>query len=67
MNGIILHSIAHNRLDSKSIKRGDFVRLLNQRGAFDKEGQRFTCKIYLVEEVALEFKTRTRNIIYLKS
>jgi hypothetical protein len=51
---LIRESIAHNnRLDSKSIKRGDFVRLLNQRGAFEKEGQRFTCKIYLVEEVGL--------------
>ncbi len=51
---MIRESIAHNnRLDSKSIKRGDFVRLLNQRGAFEKEGQRFTCKIYLVEDVGL--------------
>jgi hypothetical protein len=51
---LIRESIAHNnRLDNKSIKRGDFVRLLNQRGAFEKEGQRFTCKIYLVEEVGL--------------
>jgi hypothetical protein len=29
------------------------VRLLNKRGAFEKEGQRYTCKIYLVEEVGL--------------
>ena len=27
--------------------------LLNKRGAFEKEGQRFTCKIYLVDEVGL--------------
>jgi hypothetical protein len=26
---------------------------LNERGAFEKEGQRFTCKIYLVEEVGI--------------
>jgi hypothetical protein len=51
---IIRDSIAHNnRLDSSSIKRGDFVRLLNKRGAFEKEGQRFTCKIYIVEGVGL--------------
>jgi hypothetical protein len=51
---LIRESIAHNnRLDSKSIKRGDFVRLLNQRGSFEKEGQRFTCKIYLGEDVGL--------------
>jgi hypothetical protein len=51
---LIRESIAHNnRLDNKSIKRCDFVRLLNQRGAFEKEGQKFTCKIYLVEEVGL--------------
>ena len=29
------------------------MRLLNKRGTFEKEGQRFTCKIYLVEEVGL--------------
>ena len=29
------------------------MRLLNNRGAFEKEGQRFTCKIYLVDEVGL--------------
>jgi hypothetical protein len=40
-------------LDSSYIKRGDFVRLLNKRGAFDKEGQRLTCKIYIVEGVRL--------------
>jgi hypothetical protein len=26
---------------------------LNKKGAFETEGQRFTCKIYLVEEVGL--------------
>ena len=51
---LIRESILHNnRLDSSTIKRGDFVRLLNKRGAFEKEGQRFTCKVYLVEEVGL--------------
>jgi hypothetical protein len=51
---LIRKSIAHNnQVESDSIKRGDFVRLLNKRGAFEKEGQRFTCKIYLVEEVGL--------------
>ncbi len=50
----IRSSIAHNTKISKSkIKIGDFVRLLNKRGAFEKEGQRYTCKIYLVEEVGL--------------
>ena len=51
---LIRESIAHNnRLDSSSIKRGDFIRLLNKRGAFEKEGQRSTCKIYIVEGVGL--------------
>ena len=51
---IIRKSIAHNnRLNRSSIKRGDFVRLLNKRGAFEKEGQGFTCKIYIVEGVGL--------------
>jgi hypothetical protein len=46
---IIRDSFAHNdRLDSSSIMRGDFVRLLNKRGAFEKEGQRFTCRYYLL-------------------
>jgi len=51
---LIRKSIAHNnQVDNDSIKRGDFVRLLNKRGAFEKEGQRFTGTIYLVEEVGL--------------
>ncbi len=29
------------------------MRLLNKRGAFEKEGQRFTLKVYIVEEVGL--------------
>ena len=29
------------------------MRLLNKRGAFEKEGQRFTWKIYLLDEVGL--------------
>jgi hypothetical protein len=36
-----------------AIHEGDFVRLLNKRGAFEKEGQRFTCKLYLVDDVGL--------------
>jgi hypothetical protein len=27
--------------------------LLNKRGAFEKEGQRYTCKVFLVEQVGL--------------
>ena len=51
---MIRNRIAHNNKISKSkIKIVDFVRLLNKRGAFEKEGQRYTCKIYLVEEVGL--------------
>jgi predicted aldo/keto reductase-like oxidoreductase len=51
---LIRNSIAHNNKINKSkIKIGDFVRLLNKRGAFEKEGQRYTCKTYLVEEVGL--------------
>ncbi|KAI3655863.1 hypothetical protein MP638_001792, partial [Amoeboaphelidium occidentale] len=51
---LIRKSIAHNnQVDNDSIKRGDFVRLLNKKGAFEKEGQRFTGKIYLVDEVGL--------------
>jgi hypothetical protein len=29
------------------------VAVKNKRGAFEKEGQRFTCKIYLVDDVGL--------------
>ena len=51
---LIRESIAHNnKISNSDIQKGDFVRLLNKRGAFEKEGQRFTCKIYLVEEVGL--------------
>ena len=51
---LIRKSIAHNnKVTDSAIKRGDFVRLLNKRGAFEKEGQRFTLKIYIVEEVGL--------------
>ncbi|KAI3653132.1 hypothetical protein MP228_002557 [Amoeboaphelidium protococcarum] len=50
----IRKSIAHNNsVKNFVIKRGDFVRLLNKRGAFEKEGQRFTLKVYIVEEVGL--------------
>jgi hypothetical protein len=50
---LIRANIAHNNKIDAFIKKGDFVRLLNKRGAFEKEGQRFTCKIYLVDEVGL--------------
>jgi hypothetical protein len=43
----------NNRVTNAVIKRGDFVRLLNKRGAFEKEGQRFTLKVNIVEEVGL--------------
>ena len=37
---LIRKSIAHNNHVPNSVfKRGDFVRLLNKRGAFEKEGQ----------------------------
>ena len=48
---LIRDSIEHN--NKVTIQKGDFVRLLNKRGAFEKEGQRFTCKIFLVEGVGL--------------
>ena len=41
------------KISDSLIQKGDFVRLLNKRGAFGKEGQRFICKIYLVEQVGL--------------
>ena len=51
---LIRDVIKHNlKISNDSIKKGDFVRLLNKRGAFEKEGQRFTGKIYLVTEVGL--------------
>ena len=51
---LIRESIAHNnQVTDSAIKRGDFVRLLNKRGAFEKEGQRFTLKVFIVEEVGL--------------
>jgi hypothetical protein len=51
---LIRKSIAHSsQVTDSAVKRGDFVRLLNKRGAFEKEGQRFTLKIYIVEEVGL--------------
>jgi hypothetical protein len=40
---LIRENIAHNnKVTDSAIKRGDFVRLLNKREAFEKEGQRFT-------------------------
>ena len=51
---LIRANIVHNNsINNAAIQKGDFVRLLNKRGAFEKEGQRFTCKIYLVQEVGL--------------
>ena len=51
---LIRDNIAHNnKLNNSLIQKGDFVRLLNRRGTFEKEGQRFTCKIYLVDQVGL--------------
>ena len=51
---LIRKSINHHlKITDSLIQKGDFVRLLNKRGALEKEGQRFTCKIYLVEEVGL--------------
>jgi molybdopterin converting factor small subunit len=48
---LIRDSIKHNlQMSESAIKKGDFVRLLNKRG---KEGQRYTGKIYLVEDVGL--------------
>jgi hypothetical protein len=41
---LIRANIAHNNKIDAVIKKGDFVKLLNKRGAFEKEGQRFTCK-----------------------
>lgn len=49
---LIRANIAHNnKIESTAIQKGDFVRLVNKRGAFEKEGQRFTW--YLVEEVGI--------------
>ena len=51
---LIRENIAHNnKISNSDIQKGDFVRLLNKRGAFEKEGQRFTCKIFVVDEVGL--------------
>ncbi len=51
---LIRKSIVHNNHVTNSvIKRGDFIRLLNKRGASEKKGQRFTLKVYIVEVVGL--------------
>ena len=40
---LIRDIIKHNlKISNDSIKKGDFVRLLNKRAAFEKEGQKFT-------------------------
>ena len=51
---LMRESIEHNlKINNSSIQKGDFVRLLNKRGTFEKEGQRFTGRIYLVQDVGL--------------
>ena len=35
------------------IAKGDFVRLANKRGTFEKEGQRYTGRIFIVESVGI--------------
>jgi len=50
----------HPQLDN-GFDKVDFVRLLNKRGAFEKEGQRFTCmikqcKMLLVNYLVLNMK-----------
>jgi hypothetical protein len=51
---LIRKSIEHNlNINNSKIEKGDFVLLLNKRGIFEKEGQRFTGKIYIVQEVGL--------------
>jgi hypothetical protein len=51
---LIRSSIKHNNeLEDLPFDKGDFVRLLNKKGTFEKEGQKFTCKIFIVEKVGL--------------
>jgi hypothetical protein len=52
--------------NSTDIQKGDFVRLLNKRGVFEKEGQRFTCKIYLVDAVGCEFREKKTSLTLLR-
>ena len=56
---MIRKSIEHNlKINNYEIQKGDFVRLLNKRGNIEKEGQRFTGKIYLVQEVGSTISTK---------
>ena len=51
---LIRGKIKHNKdLDDLPISKGDFVRLLNKRGTFEKEGQRYSGRIFIVEKVGL--------------
>ncbi len=51
---LIRKNINHNlQIRNSMIQKGDFVRLLNKRGVFAKEGQRYTGKIFIVESVGL--------------
>ena len=51
---LIQKNIKHNKsLPNLPVAKGDFVRLLNKRGTFEKEGQRFTSRIFIVEKVGL--------------
>ena len=51
---LIRTNIKHNReLKKLPIAKGDFVRLANKRGTFEKEGQRYTGRIFIVENVGL--------------
>lgn len=60
---LIRNNIKHNNaLEDLPIARGDFVRLLNKKGTFEKEGQRFTCKLFIVESVGLNsIKVQGKN------
>ena len=48
---LIRNNIKHNKLP---IAKGDFVWLVNKRGTFEKEGQRYTGRIFIVENVGLD-------------
>lgn len=51
---LIRANIKHNKQMPKfAVRKGDFVRVLNKRGTFEKEGQRFTGKIYVVDDIGL--------------
>ena len=51
---LLRKTIKHNKeLEDLPIVKGDFVRLANKRGTFEKEGQRYTGRIFIVESVGL--------------